>query len=324
MTVWVVHGGRYGEREAEALDNGVLTIGYGLLGDLSGVSGRDGFTEVLRNLYSGGSQHQPSNYSRQIRSFVEEIQPDDLAVMPRKGTDLLAVGVFNGGYLYRSDKGDFAHGRRVRWLNTEVSRDLLQGDLKRSVSANSTVFRPRAPGAEERLRVMAKGCSPVVASPYGGSAAAATGLDSSLSGAGSLANNPWWRWLFVPPAWLVGLFVPAVLVGLLHNLFGPESWIPFVETAYTYFTELAKSTVSGLGSVWLAAEVAPAGKGIVAICGALVVVLVMLVALGVVFLGGPWDVWGVGGSLWRIVNILITAGAGVVTAWQIHRNLLQR
>ena len=135
-------------------------------------------------------------------------------------------------------------------------------------------------------------------------------------------NNPWWRWLLVSPAWLVGLFLPAVLVGLLHNLFGPESWIPFVETVYMYFSELVKSTVSGLCAVLFAAEVAPAGKGIVAICGALVVVLVMLVVLVVVFLGGPWDVWGVGGSLWRFANILITAGAGVVTAWQIHRNAL--
>ena len=40
MTVWVVRGGRDREREGEALDNGFLTIGFGLLGDLSGVSGQ--------------------------------------------------------------------------------------------------------------------------------------------------------------------------------------------------------------------------------------------------------------------------------------------
>ena len=96
MTVWVVRGGRYGEREAEALDRSVLTIGFGLLGYLSDVAGREGFTDVLRELH-GGLLHQIGNYSCQVRSFVEGIQADDLVVMPRKGTGLLAMGVFAGG-----------------------------------------------------------------------------------------------------------------------------------------------------------------------------------------------------------------------------------
>ena len=171
MAVWVVRGGRNGDREAEALDNGILAVGFGILGDLSGVSGREGFTEILSNFHPGWSLHQMGNYSRQVRSFVEEIQPGDLAVMPRKGTGLIAVGVFDGGYLYRSDQGEFAHGRRVRWLDTEVSRDLLGDDLKSSLSANSTVFRPRAPQAEERLRALADSRGSRVDSPPTGCAA---------------------------------------------------------------------------------------------------------------------------------------------------------
>lgn len=54
MTVWVVRGGRYGEREAEALDNGFLTIGFGLLGDLSVVSGRGGSLKWSGRLYQMG------------------------------------------------------------------------------------------------------------------------------------------------------------------------------------------------------------------------------------------------------------------------------
>ena len=157
MTAWVVRGGSRGEREPEALDNGILTLGFGLLGDLSGVSGRDGFTEVLRKIHPDGSLHQVRNYGRQVWSFVEQIQPEDLAVMPKKRTGLVAVGVFLGDYLYRSGAGDFAHGRRVSWINTQVRRDQLGDDLKRSLSADSTVFRPRAENAEERLRALAEG-----------------------------------------------------------------------------------------------------------------------------------------------------------------------
>ena len=156
MTAWVVRGGSRGEREAEALDNGVLSIGFGLLGDLSGVSGRDEFIEILKELHPDFSPHKVSNHGRQVCSFVEGIQPDDLAVMPRKGTGFVAVGVFSGNYLYRPGAGEFAHGRRVTWIKTEVRRDQLGDDLKRSLSADSTVFRPRANGAEERLRSLAE------------------------------------------------------------------------------------------------------------------------------------------------------------------------
>ena len=157
MTAWVVRGGSRGEREAEALDNNILTVGFGLRGDLSGVSGRGEFIEVARELHPDDSLGRIRNVGRQVWSFVEQIQPGDLAVMPRKGSGFVAIGVFSGDYLYRSDAGEFAHGRRVSWINTGVRRDELGDDLKRSLSADSTIFRPRAESAAERLRALAEG-----------------------------------------------------------------------------------------------------------------------------------------------------------------------
>ena len=156
MTAWVVRGGSRGERESEALDNSIVTVGFRLLGDLSGVSGREGFTEFLRKIRPDDSLHQVRNAGRQAWFFVELIQPGDLAVMPRKGTGFVAVGTFLGDYLYRPDAGDFAHGRRVSWINIEVRRGQLGDDLKRSLSADSTVYRPRAESSEERLRALAE------------------------------------------------------------------------------------------------------------------------------------------------------------------------
>ena len=156
MTAWVVRGGSRGEREAEALDNGILTIGFGLRGDLSGVSSRENFIKVLERIHTDRTPNQIRNDGSQVRFFVELIQPDDLAVMPRKETGFVAVGVFSGNYLYRTDAGEFAHGRRVNWINTEVRRDVLRDDLKKSLSADGTVFRPRAERAEERLRALAE------------------------------------------------------------------------------------------------------------------------------------------------------------------------
>ena len=47
MAVWVIRGGRYGEREEEALDNKVLTIGFGYADDLSKAKTLGLFTEGL-------------------------------------------------------------------------------------------------------------------------------------------------------------------------------------------------------------------------------------------------------------------------------------
>ena len=159
MTAWVVRGGGRGEWEPEALDNGFLCIGFGLREDVSGVTGRDEFTETLRLLYPDSSLYVVRSYARQVWFFVERIQPGDLAIMPRKGTNFLAVGVFSGGYLHRPDAGVFVQSRGVEWINTEVRRDQLDDDLKRSLGPPSTVFRPRAAGAEERLRALAEGRS---------------------------------------------------------------------------------------------------------------------------------------------------------------------
>ena len=63
MTAWVVRGGGRGEWEPEALDNGFLCIGFGLREDVSGVTGRDGFTETLRLLYPDSSLHVVRSYA---------------------------------------------------------------------------------------------------------------------------------------------------------------------------------------------------------------------------------------------------------------------
>ena len=41
MTAWVIRGGKYAEREDEALENGFLTIGFGIIKSLDNVQTPD-------------------------------------------------------------------------------------------------------------------------------------------------------------------------------------------------------------------------------------------------------------------------------------------
>ena len=159
MAVWVVRGGRHGEREEEALENGMLTIGFDSMNDLSGVISPAAVArEVTREVQGNNPSATPNQISAwvgQVWSFIDGIEIGDLIVMPRKGRPIIAVGQMTGDYIYRPGRAGLTHGRAVEWINREVSRARLERDLKRSLSANMTVFQPRAPNSESRLRTIA-------------------------------------------------------------------------------------------------------------------------------------------------------------------------
>ncbi len=157
MAVWVIRGGRNGEREEEALDNNVLTIGFGYADDLSKAKTLEDVAGEIQKFIPSATSNQIASWSRQLWSFKSRIEIGDLIVMPRKGQPFVAIGTMTEAYAFRPDMQELCHGRVVEWINREVSRDILAQDLKRSLSADMTVFQPRASAAEDRLRAIASG-----------------------------------------------------------------------------------------------------------------------------------------------------------------------
>lgn len=157
MAVWVIRGGRYGEREEEALGNNVLTIGFGYAENLQDSQAVEDVVKEIQRDNPNATPRQISSWSRQLWSFRARIENGDLVVMPRKGQPYIAIGTMAGHYTFRPDMEELRHGRTVDWINTEVSRDSLPEDLKSSLSADMTVFQPRAPNSEIRLKAIAMG-----------------------------------------------------------------------------------------------------------------------------------------------------------------------
>ena len=91
MTAWIIRGGRYGEREEEALNNGFLTIGFGIIKSLGNVQTPD---DVAGCLDLSGNETNPQLASRvsQVWAFKDAIQTGDTVAMPRKGQSIIAVG----------------------------------------------------------------------------------------------------------------------------------------------------------------------------------------------------------------------------------------
>jgi restriction system protein len=153
MSVWVVRAGKTGENEQTALENGLVTIGWNELPDLSGIHDRQGMADVYRQSNPEASTAKVSNALGQLWSFCSRIQNDDLVVLPLKTQAAVAVGKVTGPYQYRTDLGEgVRHIHPVKWLRKDVPRTAFGQDLLYSFGALMTVCQISRNDAEKRIR----------------------------------------------------------------------------------------------------------------------------------------------------------------------------
>ena len=112
--------------------------------DVSGVTGRDEFTETLRLLYPDSSLHVVRSYARQVWFFVEAHPARvTLQLCPGRGRISLPLGFSLGVTSTDLMPAFFVQSRGVEWINTEVRRDQLDDDLKRSLGASEHGIPPQ-------------------------------------------------------------------------------------------------------------------------------------------------------------------------------------
>ena len=157
MAVWVIRGGSY---EEEALEDGKISIDYGVSKDLKDAQTRDDVRNLVQQVLPHVDNNRIGQITGQLWNFKNSIEIGDLIVMPRKGQPTIAIGEMAGDYVFVADRPEHFHRRKVTWINKEVARSSLDLDLKGSISLIVTVFRPKAENAEERLRAIAKGLQP--------------------------------------------------------------------------------------------------------------------------------------------------------------------
>ena len=156
MTLWLVRSGKYGEREALALDNGLAVIGWDNLPDLSSLKTREDLYSSLEAAYPDEKGKTLSNWESQLWSFAQLMAKGDLVVMPLKTRAAIAIGRVAGSYIYRTDLGEARHTRPVQWL-TEVPRSAFAQDLLYSFGSFMTVCRVHRNDAEARVTAVLNG-----------------------------------------------------------------------------------------------------------------------------------------------------------------------
>ena len=156
MTLWLVRCGD-GAIEEEVVAQGIVGIGWGALGDLTGLPDRDAVKARYMATHDESGHKLQTNLA-QVYGFYARIQIGDLVALPLKHTPAIAFGRVTGGYHYVPDAHPFiTHQRTVEWINTEVPRSSIDQDLLYSLGAFLTVCKIERHDAEARILAVLNG-----------------------------------------------------------------------------------------------------------------------------------------------------------------------
>lgn len=151
MSLWMVRAGVHGEQEQFALDNGIITIGWNDLPDLSKVKTREELGTIYQKNYPNEKKVKAAIHIGQVWRFIHDFQKGDLVGMPLKTQSAIALGIIESDYQYKELRSDIKHIRRVKWLKT-VPRSAFDQDILNSFGAILTVCKIERNDAENRIK----------------------------------------------------------------------------------------------------------------------------------------------------------------------------
>ena len=114
--IWVIRGGEDTDLVDEFVDNGVVAVGYPQVPDGTTVAKAD----VVRLLKTDGGT-VPRERAARFESFVREIEPGDVILMPDTPRGDIVIGEVTGAYEFHEeiDPESFRHRRPVEWKGRE-------------------------------------------------------------------------------------------------------------------------------------------------------------------------------------------------------------
>lgn len=146
--LWLVRLGKNGEYEQQALEDGLLRIGFGVRQDIAGLN-RENLLTLMEKLHPDDKPAKRRNFASQINQFVNVAADGDLIVCPMKTSSNVAIGRFAGPYRPGPDGGIL---RPVAWFPTNLSRDAFKQDLRYSLGAIMTVCEISRNDAVHRVK----------------------------------------------------------------------------------------------------------------------------------------------------------------------------
>lgn len=154
MRAWTIRGGSQGEREAIALDQGLVIAGWKEVGDLSACKSLDDVGALVKETYPDAAPGTLTSWKHQLWRFLT-MDIGDLVVMPRKFQQIVAIGQLTGPYEYRADQPPGSrHVRTANWRVRDLDRAAIKGDLRDSMGAYLTISELTRREAVQRVTTL--------------------------------------------------------------------------------------------------------------------------------------------------------------------------
>ncbi len=162
---WLIRAGGAGEFEDLVIEQGIASLGWDELPDLSEASSRDDIEKIIRREapWAAKKKMQLTNYVTQLWALRGQVRRGDLVVLPRKRTSQIALGIVTEGYRYRGNDAEpgVRHVVSVNWKRTDVPRTAVRQDLLYSLgSALALCSIKRNDGARRLHQLLLKGEDP--------------------------------------------------------------------------------------------------------------------------------------------------------------------
>jgi hypothetical protein len=153
----VIRAGRDDEYAGDALDRGVVGLGWRRVGDLAGAGTERAVRSLVAEAYPEEPAERRALSALQLHAFRSLLAPGDLVVLLRRTTPDVAVGEVTGDYRYEPGDGP-AHVRPVSWLQPRLRRTELGPML--AVPALAVVTKVTREEDQLRVAEAAKGVAP--------------------------------------------------------------------------------------------------------------------------------------------------------------------
>ena len=155
--VYLVRGGRFGEDEDYALENGLAIIGFRGFPSLANLGDYPAVSNLVTVAQPELKTRAAGNFSGQLWAFSIAMKEGDIVVLPRKLTSQIALGRVKGPYQYLKIGEEFRHVRPVEWILPDIPRTTFEQDLLYSFGALLTVCTITRNNAEVRVGAVLDG-----------------------------------------------------------------------------------------------------------------------------------------------------------------------
>ncbi len=113
---WLISPGHSASKWDEFRERGIVSIGWGELGDLSLYDSKDDIRQALKESYGG--EGSKKNDTAALWDFVHSIKPGDVVYAKKGQSVVLGRGIVRGPYEFDGDADGYPNTRRVEWTNT--------------------------------------------------------------------------------------------------------------------------------------------------------------------------------------------------------------